>query len=207
MADKPLTSRQLQAQESRKKIFDAAVSLFDQKGYGNVSVAEICEEAGFATGSFYYHFESKDQVMRERYLPVKDIDSVYDAMYEAIKQKGKSNYEQLVEFGQLILVGLSSMGAEASMIVAFVSQVGPGYVSTKTNLSLLHPYNVVSRIIEEGQRAGEFRTDVSAEAVTQIIIHSILGAVFDWIVRDGSFDLPQAGDECFKLLLSGFSAK
>jgi len=207
MAEKPLTSRQLKAQESRKKIFDTAVALFDQKGYDNVSIAEICEEAGFATGSFYYYFGSKDRVMRERYLPfAMDVDSVYEAMHEAIKQEGKSNFEQLVEFGHLILLGISSMGVETSM-VAFIRQVGPSYLSSQDNLSLLQPYKVVSRIVAEGQKAGEFRNDVSVEAVTQIIIRSIMGAIFDWVVRDGSFDLPQAGDEYLELLLGGLRAR
>lgn len=62
---KPLTKRQLQAQASREKIFSTAQTLFAEKGYDKVSVADICREAGVSVGLFYNYFKSKSDISIE----------------------------------------------------------------------------------------------------------------------------------------------
>lgn len=62
---KPLTKRQLQAQASREKIFSTAQMLFAENGYNNVSVADICKEAGVSVGLFYNYFKSKSDISIE----------------------------------------------------------------------------------------------------------------------------------------------
>ena len=62
---KPLTKRQLQAQASREKIFVTAQILFSEKGYNNVSVADICKKAGVSVGLFYNYFKSKSDISIE----------------------------------------------------------------------------------------------------------------------------------------------
>lgn len=64
-SSKPLTKRQLQALASREKIFTTAQSLFAEKGYDNVSVADICKEAGVSIGLFYNYFRSKSDISIE----------------------------------------------------------------------------------------------------------------------------------------------
>lgn len=59
------TKRQLQAQASREKIFTAAQELFSEKGYTNVSVADICKKAGVSVGLFYNYFKSKSDISIE----------------------------------------------------------------------------------------------------------------------------------------------
>lgn len=56
---KKLTSRDLQAIETEKKIYDTAVRLLSEKGYDNTSVDDICSASGVAKGSFYHYFKEK----------------------------------------------------------------------------------------------------------------------------------------------------
>ncbi|MCU1502517.1 MAG: MerR family transcriptional regulator [Ilumatobacteraceae bacterium] len=44
------------------KMIDAAVEELNQHGYGEVSVAAVCARAGVAKGTFYRHFDNKDQL-------------------------------------------------------------------------------------------------------------------------------------------------
>lgn len=43
----------------RERLLAAAERLFGERSYRRTSVAQICTEAGIATGSFYAHFDSK----------------------------------------------------------------------------------------------------------------------------------------------------
>src|SRR5437879_5990946 len=58
-----MPQRQMQADETRKKVFRAAVDLFAQRGYAGTTVAEICKRAGVAKGTFFVHFATKDAVV------------------------------------------------------------------------------------------------------------------------------------------------
>lgn len=49
----------------KKELIKVAYELFTTKGYENTSVDEIIREAGIAKGTYYYHFESKEQILEE----------------------------------------------------------------------------------------------------------------------------------------------
>lgn len=49
----------------RKQILDAAHAVFDRKGVGDTSIGDIAREAGFAVGSVYVHFKSKEDVLKQ----------------------------------------------------------------------------------------------------------------------------------------------
>ncbi len=60
--------------DTKKKILDVALTLFSEKGYGNVFVGQIAEGVGIKAPSLYKHYESKQDIfnaildeMRERY--------------------------------------------------------------------------------------------------------------------------------------------
>jgi AcrR family transcriptional regulator len=45
-----------------ERLLAAAEELFGQRSYGRTTVADICARAGMATGSFYAHFGSKEEI-------------------------------------------------------------------------------------------------------------------------------------------------
>ncbi len=54
-----------QALENRARIVETASTLFRERGYDGVSVADLMAAAGFTHGGFYKHFESKADLMAE----------------------------------------------------------------------------------------------------------------------------------------------
>lgn len=57
-----LSRQQRKSQETREKIFQAAKKILQKKGYEELSIKNICEEAGVSNGSFYHHFKTKDDL-------------------------------------------------------------------------------------------------------------------------------------------------
>lgn len=60
--------------DTKKKILDVALTLFSEKGFGNVYVGQIAEGVGIKAPSLYKHYKSKQDIfnaildeMRERY--------------------------------------------------------------------------------------------------------------------------------------------
>lgn len=51
----------------RDRIFDAAIDLFAEKGFHGASVRELAQAVGVETASLYYHFPSKQELLREMF--------------------------------------------------------------------------------------------------------------------------------------------
>ena len=64
MEEKVELSRQQQkSKETKERIFQAAKHILQKKGYEELSIKNICEEAGVSNGSFYHHFKTKDDLL------------------------------------------------------------------------------------------------------------------------------------------------
>ena len=50
---------------TRAEILRCAARLFRTRGYAAVSLRDIAKGAGLTTGSFYYHFTSKEEIVSE----------------------------------------------------------------------------------------------------------------------------------------------
>jgi len=61
---------------TKRKIFDAAAKMVGKYGYAEASVARITEEAGVAQGTFYNHFENRQELL-DQLLPKIGIDMVH----------------------------------------------------------------------------------------------------------------------------------
>jgi AcrR family transcriptional regulator len=64
MAEPELTPR---AEQTRDAIIEAALRLFRETGYEATTMRAIAREAGVSTGSAYYYFGSKEELIREFY--------------------------------------------------------------------------------------------------------------------------------------------
>ena len=60
---KDLSKQQLKSMETKARIFNAAKRILKKSGYEQLSIKNICEEAGVSNGSFYHHFKTKDDLL------------------------------------------------------------------------------------------------------------------------------------------------
>jgi AcrR family transcriptional regulator len=60
------------SQDTEKKILEAALALFRERGFGEATMREIAARAGVASGLAYYYFDSKDAIVHAFYQRAKD---------------------------------------------------------------------------------------------------------------------------------------
>ncbi len=53
------------AEASRERLIDSAISLFGEHGYAATGIGAICERAGIAKTALYHHFGSKEGLLAE----------------------------------------------------------------------------------------------------------------------------------------------
>lgn len=67
---------------TRARLLDAAFTVFAAKGFGRVSIEEVCEAAGFSRGAFYSNFATLDELFFALYRDRADLiaQQVADAL-------------------------------------------------------------------------------------------------------------------------------
>ncbi len=58
-------ARERQRQETRARLFQAAISEFSARGFDRASVADIARAANVSRPAFYAHFPTKEHVLLE----------------------------------------------------------------------------------------------------------------------------------------------
>jgi AcrR family transcriptional regulator len=59
------TGRTERGRQSRQQLIDAARTIFERDGFLRARIADICDEAKTAYGSFYTYFVSKEEIFKE----------------------------------------------------------------------------------------------------------------------------------------------
>jgi AcrR family transcriptional regulator len=90
---RPLSKRGL---DTRRRLLDAAESIFGELGYHDASIVKLTETAGVAAGTFYLYFDSKKAIFDEL---VRDLNRrVRHAMKEASSEGGTRLESELLGF-------------------------------------------------------------------------------------------------------------
>jgi len=86
MENMKIPRRERERLRRRKEMLAAALELFSEKGYYNVSMAEIAEKAEFAIGTLYKFFKNKEDLYSALMLEL--ADTFQEALTRAIKEPG-----------------------------------------------------------------------------------------------------------------------
>jgi len=63
------------AEDTRRKIYEAAMELFREKGFDETTMRDIAAKAGVALGGAYYYFSSKDAIVLEFYREMQEAST------------------------------------------------------------------------------------------------------------------------------------
>ena len=79
----PVTPKQARSKQTKEKIVQAAIKLFQERGYEKTTSNDIASEAGVSVGSFYVYFTDKRQLL----LTIFDrlADELYKNIFDALK--------------------------------------------------------------------------------------------------------------------------
>jgi AcrR family transcriptional regulator len=77
--------KELEFNLRRTEILDAAVKIFAAKGFHNASVAEIAAASGFAIGTLYHFFKSKEQLFAA--MLTEKLGMMYTGIRMAVEEE------------------------------------------------------------------------------------------------------------------------
>ncbi|GAA0808021.1 TetR/AcrR family transcriptional regulator [Clostridium sp. AF19-22AC] len=182
MGDKTELSRQQQkSKETKERIFRAAKRILQKNGYEELSIKNICEEAGVSNGSFYHHFKTKDDLLS---YYIEDQPNINPDLLDLPKNADEAKIA-------IIHVYLNYVEYCRELGVEFIS----GYYDTKNQalnpaIRTERPYPIVTvqTYVEKAIREGIIQINVRIEEFTTDIRMIVIGNVFEWCLRNGEAD-------------------
>jgi AcrR family transcriptional regulator len=73
--------------DTRERILDVALELFNEKGYDGTSLREIAERLGVTKAALYYHFERKEDILLELHLRLHGIGRTILDQVDAVEDE------------------------------------------------------------------------------------------------------------------------
>jgi len=161
------TQNQRMRDESREQILSSALKVFAEKGLAATRISDIAAQAEISQGLLYHYFRTKEEIY------VELVRGAFGGMNEAalaLEQLPLSPREKIVraitELMQLIesredFADRFMLTAQASMSTAI-----PEEAKAIIRRQRGKPYEVLARILREGQRDGSIRDHDADELAT-----------------------------------------
>ncbi len=176
-----LSKQQLKSKETKEKIFQAAKKILQKNGYENLSIKNICEEAGVSNGSFYHHFKTKDDLLS---YYIEDQPSMAPDLLDT-----PANAEE----AKFAIVGVYLNYAKycKELGVDFIAgYYTPRNQALNPTIRTERPYPIVTvqHYLETAASANVIRTKLSIEEIVTDIRMLVIGNVFEWAMTNGQAD-------------------
>jgi len=190
-----MTKRQLQALETKNKIYNAAIAIINEKGFNNVSIEDITTYANVAKGSFYTYFESKEALV---FYTFKQSDEVYEKAFKKVKDT--DFLSRIVHFIKISYKEYEKRGK--GIIKAMVSNyfTFPDYNFYSKDRDLLKCLN---KLIEQGKAQNVLDQAIPTYKYVNLIMSTLVGVEVMWCIDDQGSSLSDMIAEAVQITAMG----
>jgi TetR/AcrR family transcriptional regulator, fatty acid metabolism regulator protein len=181
----------------QSEIIQAAIKLIGEGGIQALTIKNLSSEIGVAESALYRHFKSKTEVLSTlldflKHIIITNYQHVSDTdakAFDKIKAMVSGQLKLFAENPPYAIVilsdGLYKNEKELHDKVISIMQKGR---------------STFIDIIEDGQKSGEIRSDISSDQIAFVIMGSVRLKVNQWSMAGFNFDLQKRGEILFNTL-------
>jgi len=193
-----LTRRDRKRQDVSDRLYEAARTLFVERGFDATTVDEIAERADVARATVFNHYKNKAEFLEEwgrrRRARVAEVLAGEHA-------ENLLAAEQLRHYlGVMAKINVESRRETAALMDAamrFASPLRGPALDTE-----------LTEVVRHGQQRGELRPDADPAVTGQLLAAGYFAAVLRWIGDEPApFDLTQRLDDLATIVLVGLSPR
>lgn len=181
--------------DTHNAIISAAAELFEKKSVHKITVSEIVKKAGVAKGTFYIHFESKDELVW--HFLEYELDRAF-VWFDKLIGKGydKASIEEIIDVG-VMYIEKRMFTLKMIHNVKFHSFLGQNKMKERFEKTWINPMILW---LEAGNRTGDI--EVEDPKFTAIFLSTAIHEMVDQvIIGESEYTLRELGDKVKLLLL------
>ena len=169
---------------TKEQIIDVAMDLFNKSGYSKVSVNEIIDVVGISKRTFYYHFSAKEDILEEFYAIPNEITV---SMLEAMLDK-TNNVDKLLALFRPRIEHFTKIGQNISKQI-IISNLRDNKGTFKCQKETRKKIKLIELdLIKKAQEANEITNMTDPEALSDILLHNLIGQIVLWIMNKGEME-------------------
>lgn len=189
-----LTSRDLQAQETKRKLLHTSMELIAKEGYRNVTISRICKECGVSVGTFYQYFSAKRDI-----IVLMDRDHNEYLGSACAMDPGKSARELYLDFVEKYMERIEESGLVLSKSL-MLGQLEDNVGDDEAGVHLQREF--LGKVLAHGRTTGEFDPRaMTDEEFFEVFSIAINGILVTWFLNHESIDLKPYGCKHLERLL------
>ena len=156
--------------ETRERILEAAMDLFDRQTYLETTIEQITDIADVGKGTFFNYFPTKEQVLAQS--GTLNLEGAGASAEEgSVREAWKQVYLSSAAFPR------RSRSILRNMIVAHLATES---AQKQWSDDIGQKCRVLSDWARRGQSQGEIRRDLPVEKISFLFVQSLLGAILGW---------------------------
>jgi len=175
----PLNRRERRKLELRGRIVQAAAELFADQGFQQTRVADICESADVAQKTFFNHFPTKQDVLRE--IAGFAVDQLLLDI-ESARKAQSSTADRLAHFFRGLAENTAEAGPMNRELVTELVHVLNESSDKSQHARKLH--DAFGAIVNAGLEAGDVTRRHDAETLTEMILGAYYVLMFNYANLD-----------------------
>ena len=193
----------LQSSDTSGRILSHAMRIFLEKGYHGTSINDITRAAGLTKGALYWHFESKEDLLKRI---VEEFEKRFlDGLIQAVEEV-KGNIIDKIEKYFHYNIAFSYYNRELCVSFTTLSGelVGAHHPIEPEIRRIYKKYqNFLSSLILQGKKEKVFKKEIDAElaALTLIAFHD--GVLLQWSMNREKIDGKAYVNTFKKIMLKG----
>jgi AcrR family transcriptional regulator len=186
------------AKNTREKIIKTAWKLFYEEGFAETTINDIIREADISKGTFYYYFNSKDDLLGT-------LSEVLDREYERLEgeePEGLSCFDKLIWLNYEVHSFMEKNIDYRLLAYLYSAQIVKESFSALLNRNRYY-YRYVERLMEQGQKNGELTDEMSVSEMVRYFSMGERALVTEWCMNNGTFSLGEFSKRIFPVMMQG----
>jgi len=198
--DLPTVTHETKSDRTRARILDAAAEVFTEQGY-SARLSDIAHRAGMKTGSLYYHFDSREDLVAE--ILHRGIQTSFDHVRDAVNAEPKTarGIDRLAAALRAHTMSILEIGAYASAQARIVGQV-PAAIAKAHQREQRTYGDYWHSLFEQAQREGDISGDVDLFVVRMLALGA-MNWIAEWAPLAGRRGAAQIADQTVAAILDG----
>ncbi|NLL19076.1 MAG: TetR/AcrR family transcriptional regulator [Clostridia bacterium] len=176
-------------EDKKSRIIEAAVRLFKERGFHQVSVRNIIKEAAVSNGCFYHYFATKDELL----FSINDF--IMDYVIENAQQVLNSKQTPVEKLHGIISTFISTFYVYNREVVVMYQEnhyLAPEYYQKMRQKRDLYS-KIVMSVLDEGVKLKEFRP-LEPLSIVAFMIFGMVNWTYTWYDPEGPLSIEEITD-------------
>ncbi|MBH0164825.1 TetR/AcrR family transcriptional regulator [Fictibacillus sp. 7GRE50] len=197
--------------DKQRKILEAAIDTFSEKGYAASSTSEIAKKAGVAEGTIFRHFNTKKELLLAIVTPTVAKFVAPFFIKSFTKEVFENEYEHYEDFIRVIAKNrLEFVRKQFPVLKIFIQEIAfhDELREPFQKLFTEHVYQKFKKIIEHFQEKGEI-VSLPPETIMRMTASSIIGYILPrfLLFSDKEWDDEKEIDQIVAFIMYGLTGK